>query len=123
MNRYPEIYPMKKSLIHLNINTKKPLETENTPISNQSLKKAVPTKQKRHWQPNTIWFNPPFSRAVFTNVGKRFFQLLRHHFPPCNKLHKIFNMNTVKVSYCCNQHVATIIKAHNKKLTNTSTKK
>ena len=31
---YLEIPPMKKLLIHLNINTKKPLETVDTPISN-----------------------------------------------------------------------------------------
>ena len=67
---------------------------------------------------NIIWF----SRAVSTNVGKRFLQLLRHHFPPSNKLHKIFNKNTVKVSYCCTQNVASIIKSHNKKLINTSIK-
>ena len=67
-------------------------------------------------------FNPPFSIALSTNVGKSFLQLLRHHFPPSNKLHKIFNKNTVKVSYCCTQNVASIIKSHNKKLINTSIK-
>ena len=77
---------------------------------------------KRNRQRNIIWFNPRFSRAVSTNVGKRFLQLLRHHFPPSNKLHKIFNKNTVKVSYCCTQNVASIIKSHNKKLINTSIK-
>ena len=73
-------------------------------------------------QRNIIWFDPPFSRAVSTNVGKRFLQLLRQHFPPSNKLHKIVNKNTVKVSYCCTQNVASIIKSHNKKLINTSIK-
>ena len=34
---------------------------------------------KRNQQRNIIWFNPPFIRAVSTNVGKRFLQLLRHH--------------------------------------------
>ena len=50
---------------------------------------------KRNRQRNIIWFNLPFSRAVSTNIGKRIFQLLRHQFPPSNKLHKIFNKNTV----------------------------
>ena len=77
---------------------------------------------KRNRQGNIIWFNPLFSRAVSTNVGKRFLQLLRHHFPPSNKLHKIFNNNTVKVSYCCTQKVTNINKSHNKKLNNTSIK-
>ena len=34
MNFYPEIPPRKKSLIHLNINLKKPLETVDILISN-----------------------------------------------------------------------------------------
>ena len=75
---------------------------------------------KRNRQRNSIWFNPPFSRAVSANVAKRFLQLLRHHLPPSNELHKIFNKNRVKVSYCCTQNVASIIKSHSKKLINTS---
>ena len=46
MNVYPEISPMKKFLIHPNINTEKHLEAVNTPISNWSLIKSVPSKQK-----------------------------------------------------------------------------
>ena len=84
--------------------------------------KTSTNQTKRHRQRNTIWFNPLFNRAVSTNIGKRFLQLLRHHFPPSNKLHKIFNKNTVKVSYCCTQHVASIIRLHNKKLINASMK-
>ena len=42
------------------------------------------------------------------------------HFPPLNKLHKIFNnVNNVKVSYCCTQNVGNI-KSHNKKFINSS---
>ena len=78
---------------------------------------------KRNWQRNIIiWFDPPFSRAVSTNVEKKFLQLLSHHFPPSNKHHKIFNKKTMKVSYCYNQNVASIIKSHNKKMINTSMK-
>ena len=51
-----------------------------------------------------------------------FHQLLRHYFPPSNKLHRIFNKNTVKVSHCCTRNVASIIKSCNKKLINTSIK-
>ena len=76
---------------------------------------------KKNRQRNIICFNPPFSRAVSTNVKKRFLQLLRHHFPPSSKLHKIFNKNTVKTRCCCTQDVASIIKSH-KKLINTSIK-
>ena len=83
--------------------------------------KTSTTQTKRHWQRNIIWFNRPFSRAVYTIVGKNFLQLLHPHFPP-SKTFQIFNKNTVKVSYCCTQNVASIIKSHNKKLINTSMK-
>ena len=75
-------------------------------------------KQKRNRNQNIIWFNPPFSRNVTTNVAKRFLNLLDIHFPKSNKLHKIFNRNTVKVSYCCTENLSSIIKTHNKKVTN-----
>ena len=55
-------------------------------------------KQQCHC--NIIWFNPPYSRAVITNVAKKFLQLIDLHFKPLNKFHKIFNRNNVKVSYC-----------------------
>ena len=40
------------------------------------------------------------------------------HFPKSNKLRKIFNRNTVKVSYCCTKNLSSIIKTHNEKVTN-----
>ena len=46
MNIYLEIPKMKKFLTHLNINTKKPLETMDTTISNENLIKPVTTMQK-----------------------------------------------------------------------------
>ena len=75
-------------------------------------------KRQRHR--NIIWFNPPHSRAVNTNVAKKFHQLIDLHFPPSNKFHKFFNRNNVKVSYCCTQNVENISKSHNKKRVNLS---
>ena len=43
--------------------------------------KTSNNQTKRNRQRNIIRFNPVFSRAVFTNVGKRFLQLLHHQFP------------------------------------------
>ena len=48
-----------------------------------------------------MWFNPPYSKSVKTNIGKNFSHLLVKHFPINNKMHTIFNKNTVKVSYSC----------------------
>ena len=48
-----------------------------------------------------IWFNPPYSSHVKTNVGKIFMKLIVKHFPKHHKYHKIFNKNTIKLSYSC----------------------
>ena len=75
-------------------------------------------KQRRIRNQNKIWFNPPFSRNVTTNVVKQFLNLLDIHFPKSNKFHKIFNKNTVKVRHCCTENLSSIIKTHNKKVNN-----
>ena len=66
---------------------------------------------------NIIWLNPHFSQSVATNVAKIFLQMIRNHFPRSCKLHKVFNSNTVKVSYSSMNDVSKIIKGHNKKVT------
>ena len=65
---------------------------------------------------NIIWFNPPYSRSIASKVGKHFLHLLDKHFPRFNTLHKMFNRNTVKVSYSCMSNVKTVISNHNAKV-------
>ena len=43
---------------------------------------------------------PPLSLNVKINGGKTFLKLLKHYFTKGNQLQKIFNRNTVKMSYC-----------------------
>ena len=62
---------------------------------------------------NIIWFNPPFSKNVRTNVGRNFLNLIDKHFPASNPLHKIFNRNSVKVSYSCMDNCKSVISKHN----------
>ena len=50
---------------------------------------------------NIMWFNPSYSQNVKTNIGKRFLKLVKKHFPRGHKLYKIFNRNTLKLSYSC----------------------
>ena len=57
------------------------------------------TPSKKVRQRKIIWFNPPYSVNVETNIGKTFLKLIDKHFPKINKFHKIFNRNNVKVSY------------------------
>jgi len=67
-----------------------------------------------------IWFNPPYSQSVKTNIGKIFIKLVRKHFPKNSKYGKIFNLSTLKISYCCTTSIGNIIKQHNSKVLNTS---
>ena len=60
-----------------------------------------------------IWFNPPFSKSVKSNTGKTFLNLIKRYFPKTNKLPKIFNKNTVKVSYSCMSNMSPILSSHN----------
>ena len=71
---------------------------------------------KNHRKRKILWFNPPFSKNVTTDVGKEFFKLLDTNFPKDSPLRKIFNRNTVKLSYSCTENISNIISAHNKKI-------
>ncbi|XP_067940660.1 uncharacterized protein [Watersipora subatra] len=71
-------------------------------------------KQKR--KRNIIWYNPPYSMNVASNIGKQFLNILRTEFPPGHKLHKVFNANTIKLSYRCMSNIKSHINAHNKAL-------
>jgi hypothetical protein len=58
-----------------------------------------------------IWFNPPYSSNVITNIGKKFFRLIDKHFPQGHRLHKLFNRNTVKLSYSCLPNIGSVLKS------------
>ena len=72
------------------------------------------TKRKR--QRNILWFNPADSKTVKTKICKFFLQLIKKHFPKDHKFHKIFNINTLKLSYSCMPNIKTKIKAHNREI-------
>ena len=77
--------------------------------------------QKRKRRRNVLWYNPPFSQSVSTNIGREFLNILARNFPQQHKYHKIFNRNTVKISYSCMPNMKNIIKAHNMSLLKTTT--
>ena len=68
---------------------------------------------------NIIWFNSPFNKAVSTNIAKIILRLINTHFPKSHSLHKIFNRNTVKVSYSCMRNMSKIHTRHNSNITST----
>ena len=63
---------------------------------------------------NIIWFNAPFNRNVLTHVGRAFINLVDKCFPTGHKLRKLFNRNTVKLSYSCSPSMKQLIDGHNK---------
>ena len=73
----------------------------------------TPSSQDRRRR-NIIWFNPPFNRNVLTHVGRAFINLVDKCFPTGHKLRKVFNRDTVKLSYSCTPSMKQLIDGHNK---------
>ena len=68
-----------------------------------------PTMKKKCRSKKALWFNPPYSINIKTNVGAKFLALLDKHFPPSNPLHSLLNRKTIKVSYKCLPNMASIL--------------
>ena len=71
-------------------------------------------KSRKNRQRNIIWFNPPYSMNVQTNIGREFLNLVSKNFPKNHRYNKIFNKNNIKVSYSCTDNLQTTIKKHNR---------
>ena len=71
------------------------------------------TDTRRNRNKKMIWFNPHFSLNVKTNIVKEFFKLIRKHFPRNHSFRKIFNLNTIKISYSSMKNMKNLIKQHN----------
>ena len=85
-----------------------------TKLQYQQPKENNQNKKKR--KRNIIWFNPPYSKSVKTNIGRIFIKLISKHFPPNHKFVKIFNKNTIKLSYSCMSNIRSKVNGHNKKI-------
>ena len=60
------------------------------------------------------WYSPPYSHNVATNVGTKFLNIVKESFKEGHPLKKIFNKNTLKLSYSCMPNLASKITSHNK---------
>ena len=56
-----------------------------------------------------LWFNPPYSKSVKTNIDKLYLCLISKPFPPTHKYRKIFNGNTIKINYTCMSNIKSKI--------------
>ena len=77
---------------------------------------ATPGSKPHQRERKVIWFNPPYNLQVKTNIGASFLASIAKHFPPSHKYHKIFNKNTIKLSYSCTPSVGAAIAGHNKRI-------
>ena len=73
----------------------------------------VKQARRRPRNKKVLWFNPPFSKNVKTDIGRLFLQLIRKHFTRQHHLYKIINIHTVKLSYSCMPNMENIIKQSN----------
>ena len=73
-------------------------------------------KKGRKRSRKIIWWNPPFSLNVKTRVGQKFFEILEKNFPIGSRFRKIFNRNTMKMSYRTTPNMKQLISSNNKKV-------
>ena len=71
-------------------------------------------RRKNRPRNDILWYNPPFSKNVSTNIGQRFLSLINRCFHKDHSLRKIFNKNKVKISYSCMPNIKQTIDNQNK---------
>ena len=77
-------------------------------------------KRKDRQRNNILWYNPPFSKNVSTNIRHRFHALVEKHSLKGHELRKILNRNTIKICYSCMNNTKQTINNHNKCILNSS---
>ena len=90
---------------------------------NVELKYRAQKEQRKKIKRNrkAIWFNPPYSKQVSSNIAKGSLKLLDQYLPKQHRLYRIFNRKNVKVSYSCTENKFNFISSHNKRLLNSHT--
>ena len=82
------------------------------PTTPQTEPGPAPNKRSR----NIIWFNPPFNLRLKTRFAREVLKLVDIHFHRRHRYRRIFNRNTIKVSYSCTKNMGSIVSAHNAKV-------
>ena len=72
-----------------------------------------PSKLKNRSR-NISWFNTHFSKSMATDVGRKFLNIVKQSFQCDQPLKKIFNKNTLKISYSCMPNLGKKISTHNR---------
>ena len=59
---------------------------------------------------------PPYSKSVKNNIGRIFIELISKIFPPNHKFVKVFNKNTMKLSYYYMPNIRSKLNDHNQNI-------
>jgi hypothetical protein len=81
---------------------------------------ATTNQNKRSRKRKVLWFNPPYSTSIKTNVGGQFLKLIDKHFPTSNPLNKSLNRKNTKISYRTTSNIKNLISSHNQKVIRSS---
>ena len=77
-------------------------------------KPAINDNKRRQRKRKIIWYNPPYDMRLENAIGDKFIRAIDECFPEGSKLRKIFNRNTIKLSYSCMPNMRTIREGSNK---------
>ena len=75
---------------------------------------AQPAKRRR--RRDVIYWNPPYSMNVKTNIGAKFLALIDRCFPKGSLMGKVFNRSNLKLSYRTCPNMKQVLARHNKKV-------
>ena len=75
------------------------------------------SKKGRRRRRSVLWYNPPWSDTVKTNIGESFLRLVDKHFKGDGFLGYHFNRQKVKISYSTMPNMKRIITGHNRRMT------
>ena len=73
-------------------------------------------KKKKTRSRRVVYFTPPYSLKIKTQVGKAFFKAIERWFPKGHPLSRYLNKNTLKLSYSTTRNLKKIVAAHNRKV-------
>ena len=92
--------------------SKEPYRPASSGISLQEPTPAQPAKRRR--RRDIIYWNPPYSMNVKTNIGARFLNLIDQCFPRGSLMGKVFNRSNLKLSYRTCPNMKQVLAKHNK---------
>lgn len=107
-----QLQPMKRCLMK----PKVLMESDHNSSLRYHRVKKNKNSSKKSCNKKVLWFYPPFSSAIKTNVAKMFLKLTSKHFAGNKLLNKLFNKNNVKVIYSCSDNMAVMVSCHSNKI-------